>query len=158
MLSTHARHSPGFATGNTVTAKVSMSAPPSPMAGLSLAATALSRETLPGSGGDQVETRWPWYGGLPAPEGIQVLGRAASSHDRPLFRPDASPGCHGKRECLRSQPTADVCRRLLRLLSPLLSALPNPAGLSGARRAGQEAPLSRASGLPCANYPGGVRL
>ena len=29
MLSTHARHSSGFATGNTVTAKVSMSAPPS---------------------------------------------------------------------------------------------------------------------------------
>ena len=29
MLSTHARHSSGFATGNTVTAKVSMFAPPS---------------------------------------------------------------------------------------------------------------------------------
>jgi len=38
-----------------------------------------------------------------------------------VFRPDVSPGRHAKCECLCVLPTADVCRRLVLLLSRLLS-------------------------------------
>jgi hypothetical protein len=55
--------------------------------------------------------------------------------DLPLFRPDVSPGRHRKCESLRALPTADVCRWLLLLLSPLLSAVGGPGLLF--RRSGR---------------------
>jgi hypothetical protein len=46
-----------------------------------------------------------------------------------LLRPDVSPGHRRKCECLRALPAADVCRWLLLLLSPLLSAaIPGTGG------------------------------
>src|SRR5215471_17154238 len=84
MLSTHTRHSPGFATGNTVTAKVSMSAPPSLMAGSSLW---LPRHWPDRPCPGHVETRWSPGDdgtGLLAPEGVQETGGRIVSADQTM--------------------------------------------------------------------------
>jgi hypothetical protein len=86
----------------------------------------------------------------------QGQGRTA---DLPLFRPDVSLRRHRSCEWLRALPTADVCRWLLLLLSPLLSAIGGDSGAGLLFRRSMESvlpvrqnPNPQVSVLPCVRH------